>query len=254
MRVLIVLMTTWLFQGGLCSQDAIELKILNLDNQALFHQDKQAGNTIRLQLSGGKEGDAPFLRLMAQNAMVDSPFLMEALRNQQLQQQIDLTDQQKLTLTNAKAELAKAYQKLQESYPELKNKSLSAELRASMRKELDEQYKLLREQADLTFKRSLLTYQLTLFSSIKFRAMVKQRGYFWTLSNDPFGDKINISENQKKELYKIKRETEAAIDEKIAEMRMGAREKMLTVLNAGQRKSVQELEGEKPTKKSTLKL
>ena len=123
-----------------------------------------------------------------------------------------------------------------------------------MRKELDEQYKLLREQADLTFKRSLLTHQLTLFSSSKFRAMVKQRGYFWTLSNDPFGDKINISENQKKELDKIKRETEAAIDEKIAEMRMGAREKMLTVLNAGQRKSVQELEGEKPTKKSTLKL
>ena len=60
MRVLIVLMTTWLFQGGLCSQDAIELKILNLDNQALFHQDKQAGNTIRLQLSGGKSlSEAP---------------------------------------------------------------------------------------------------------------------------------------------------------------------------------------------------
>lgn len=150
--------------------------------------------------------------------------------------------------------VVKAYQKLQESYPELKNKSLPAELRASIRKELDEQYKLLREQADLTFKSTLLTHQLTLFSRIKFRAMVKQRGYSWTLSNDPFGDKINISENQKKELDKIKRETEAAIDEKIAEMRMGVREKMLTVLNAGQRKSVKELEGEKPTKKSTLKL
>ncbi len=86
-----------------------------------------------------------------------------------------------------------------------------------------------------------------MISTLKFKQMVQMRGFTHAVSNAPFSDQLETSDKQKKELAKIRLETQKGIQKKIAEMNADAKKRMLKVFDAKQRKKLKEIEGEKGT-------
>ena len=169
--------------------------------------------------------------------------LIDALRSQRVQKQIDFTADQKKHLDEIRKGLTIAYSKLRKKYPELNDRTVPAEVRKSVQKDINNQYKILREKAEAEFKETLLPHQLKLIRQLKFNEAVQRYGFSWTVSNKPFNEELKTTDEQKKILSQIKQETESAIQKKIAEMRKAAKEKMLKALDRSQKETIKRLEG-----------
>ena len=212
-------------------------------------------STIRIELaSPGTENNRFAGTLMAvgnngTNRMVFESYspanqpLVDYLASPKVQEQIDLSSEQKNQFTAIRKKLQEGSAKLNKRYHQRTDVKASKKVRDAMTQEFQKAMKKLRLELEEEVKETLVPHQVNLIQRMKFKKAVQIFGFTHAVSNAPFKEEIKTTEEQKKELAKIKIETEAAIQEKIAEMRKSGKEKMLKALDKNQRKKIKELEG-----------
>ena len=176
--------------------------------------------------------------------------LMDFLAADHIQKQIELSKEQKETFRDFHKQLAQEYSNIRNKYPELKKKDLDPKERQKINRTVHLKYMEVKKELNKELEDSLVPQQLELVKSLKFRQSVQVYGLTWTLVNGQFKDEVKITDKQKKEMEKNKRETEAAVHKKIAEMRKEGQEKILKVLDRKQRELIKELEGKQDPKKA----
>ena len=206
---------------------------------------------LDLEIAGGGNVAYRIVGMRPSDSLLHQRFLMDAFTSANLQKQIDFSADQKKSLDKIRKQISAAYQQLKKKFPDRTNNSLPKEVRKQMQKDFSDQYKQIREKAEREFKETLLPHQLKLIRQLKFTESVRSYGFSWTVSNKPFDFDIKTTPEQKKELNKIKQETESAIQKKIEEMRKAAKSKMLKALDTNQRKTIEELEGDSAKNKKT---
>ncbi len=179
--------------------------------------------------------------------------LVDYLASPKVQEQIDLSSEQKNQFTAIRKKLQEGYAELNKRYHQRTDVKASKKIREEMTQEFQKKIKKLRLELEEEVKETLVPHQVNLIQRMKFKKAVQIFGFTHAVSNAPFNEEIKTTEEQKKKLAKIKMETEKAIQEKIAEMRIAGKEKMLKALDTNQRKKIKELEGESE-KKSSPKL
>ena len=222
-------------RGQVCAQGEFRIKLspaAELDQPSLVMR--------------GVDGSFQVLSFHNPNSLIHQRLLIDALRLEKTQEQIDFSPAQKKALKSIRDQLTKDYAEIKKKFPGLSDKSIPKEVRKSMQKDLNDQYKKLREKANEEFTSTLLPHQLKLIKKLKFNQSVAHYGFSWTVSNQPFQKDIETTKEQAKILDKIKKETEAAIAKRIEEMRKAAKAKMLRALDGKQRKTIEELEFESP--------
>lgn len=179
--------------------------------------------------------------------------LMDYLTSSHVQQQIELSSDQKEQLSELRKRFAEGMQKITNRFPALNNPKMPKAMRDKLNENYSVEIKALRKNFEEQVEESLVPQQLKLIKQLKFNTSVRMYGLSHTLTQKPFIEDTKVTPQQSQEIQKIKLETEAAIQKKVAEMRAAAKQKMLKVLDSAQRKSVKELEG-KSKSKPLLKL
>lgn len=201
-------------------------------------------STIRLDGANG---------VVYQNFSPANQPLVDYLASPKIQEQIELSHEQKEQFNSIRKKLNEGYTSIGKKYHQRTDVKASKKVREEANKKFNEEVKELRSEMEEEVKETLVPHQVNLIEQLKFKMLSKMHGFAYAVSNAPFGETLKTTDEQKKELAKIKMETEKAIQEKIAEMRVAGKEKMLKALNKNQRKKIKELEGD-AEKKSSPKL
>lgn len=179
--------------------------------------------------------------------------LVDFLAAQHIQQQVEMSDDQKTLYKDLQKKLSQEYTNITNKYPQLKDKNLSNEERRKLNQTVSLKYQEFKKELSKELEDSLVPQQLQLIEKVKFNQSVQMYGLTWTLTNGHFKDKAEITKDQKAELEKIKMDSEKAIQEKIEQMREDAKAKMLKVLNSKQKNHLKEWEGD-AKKKQPIRL
>ena len=176
------------------------------------------------------------------------------LMNPTYQKELEMTEEQTQLVKDLNKKLYDGYQKIYAGYPELKDKKLEYKKRSEIYRKIQEEYAVLRKKIEEEMIDGLVPNQKTILTQLTFNQALTYYGLSATLTQSQFSKEFKTTENQKKELQKIKRETEIEIQKLIQEKRQAARDKMLKLLNAEQRKKLKELQGDKKKKLPYVRL
>lgn len=198
----------------------------------------------------GLNGHFSTIRMDGANGMVFHSYspvnqpLVDYLASPKIQEQIELSREQKEQFNSIRKKLATGYTSIGKKYHQRTDMKASKKVREEANRKFNEEVKELRTEMEEEVKETLVPHQVNLIKQLKFKMLSKIYGFSHAVSNAPFGETLKTTDEQKKELAKIKMETEKAIQEKIAEMRAAGKEKMLKALNKNQRTKIKELEGD----------
>ena len=170
--------------------------------------------------------------------------LVDYLANEHTRKQLEFSDEQNKQYRAIQQQYSKAYSDMYAKYPELKQKDIPRQARAELNRKVQLAGKKLREEFSEKVRETLIPQQVNLLTTLRFKQMSQLYGFASAVSNAPVADRLKITTEQKKELTKIKQESDAAIQKKLAEMKAEAKSKMMKVLNAKQRKMLSEIEGD----------
>ena len=170
--------------------------------------------------------------------------VMTILLSPTYQKELELSDEQKQKVTEFRKQLTEGYKEIYDRYPELKDRGLDYRKRAEIHRKFQAEYEKLREDIDKDLLDQLIPNQKTVLTRLQFDRAVKVYGFSATLIRTEFAKQLETTEDQQAKLLKIKQETEAEIQKMIEAKRKEAKEKMLKVLDAKQRKKIKELESD----------
>ena len=171
--------------------------------------------------------------------------LIDYLSSDQMRKQLEFSEAQNKEFKSLQKEYSKAFKDLYAKFPELKQKDLPSVARKELNKRVHLAGQKLRKEFSEKVRENLIPQQVKMVSTLRFKQAVQMFGFSHAITQAPFGSELKTTDKQKKEIAKIKKEANEAIQKKIAEMKAEAKEKMLKVLDRKQREKIKELEGEK---------
>lgn len=170
--------------------------------------------------------------------------IMSLLQNPTYQKELEMTEEQISAAREMTKKLSEGYKEIYARYPQLKDTKLDYKQRSEIYKKLQAEYAELRKEVESELMEQLVPNQKVILKKIEFNQAVRYYGVSAALTRNPYAEQFGTTDKQKQELLKIRQETEAEILKLIEEKRKAAKEKMLKVLDAKQRKQFKELEGD----------
>ena len=158
--------------------------------------------------------------------------LMDLLSNKSIREDIEMVDHQ--------------YEDLKELNNEIQSKVANRvrELDFSDPDKLQGQLLAIRKMASDNLNSVLVAHQLTRLRQIAAQAQLRRRSFAEILTSQPLKEELEISDSQKDLLLEQEEEIEAELREQIAELRLKAREKLISNLEPAQQTQAKELLGE----------
>ena len=111
-------------------------------------------------------------------------------------------------------------------------------------KDLSSTIRKITQSVQEDFEGVLLPHQLARLRQLAVQKQMRRRSVVDVLTTDPLATKLEITDEQKKDLKAAEREIEEELAREIAELRKKARKKLLSKLNSSQRKQLEEIVGE----------
>ena len=157
---------------------------------------------------------------------------MDLLSNKSIREDIEMVDHQ--------------YEDLKELNNEIQSKVANRvrELDFSDPDKLQGQLLAIRKMASDNLNSVLVAHQLTRLRQIAVQAQLRRRSFAEILTSQPLKEELEISDSQKDLLLEQEEEIEAELREQIAELRLKAREKLISNLEPAQQTQAKELLGE----------
>ena len=176
--------------------------------------------------------------------------LIDYLGNPNTRKQLEFTEAQNKQFEKLKSEFRTAYSKIYSDFPELKDKNLPNEARKVLNKKVHLAGQKLRKEFSEKVKETLIPRQVSMVKSLRFKQTKQMFGMAHALTNNPVKEELEVTDDQKKEIQEIRKQSQIAMQKKMEEMKEEARKEMLKVLNSKQRKLLKEIEGEEEKSKS----
>jgi hypothetical protein len=111
-------------------------------------------------------------------------------------------------------------------------------------KEIAEQVRNIREQAEKGLQDVFLPHQMSRLRQLSTQSQLRRRSLAEILTSEPLRSELEISNSQEVELKESEEEIEMELAEEIAKLRAKARGKLLSNLKRSQREKVEELFGD----------
>ena len=140
-----------------------------------------------------------------------------------------------------------------DQYQQLKEFNASVQRRAaeqirqldfSDRENLVDQIRSIRKKAVEDLNGVLLPHQLERLQQIRMQSLLRRRSFIDILTTDPVKQKIELSDDQAKDLKAREKEIEEELQREIAALRKEAREKLLSTLRPTQKEAVENIFGD----------
>lgn len=187
----------------------------------------------------------PFGPLPASSQFID------LLGTEHYRKQIDFSKEQVEEYNQLQKEYSEATEEVFAKFPELKRKDLPWKERKVLNDKAMIEHDRLKTEFSERAKETLVPRQLSIIQSMKFRQVKRNFGLAHALSNAPFDEALETTNDQKKKFAKINAESQAEIQKvimemqrKVNELKADAESKLKKALTAKQRKRLKEIEGD----------
>lgn len=165
---------------------------------------------------------------------------LQFLTNPKLLENASLSDTQKAQLKDLHQEYQKESQQLAQNFKDVIGKANDKTEKLQLAKELFADIRQLQNKTAKKIETELIPFQASMIKKYKFKQF-SYLGFSRLILRDPFAADLKMSKKQKEEVNKIAEETDKEIRDLIAKAREKANQKTMKILNADQRKYIENL-------------
>lgn len=168
--------------------------------------------------------------------------MLALIQREDVQQEIQLIDEQRDKLEDVVADARQRIgDEMRDAFAGMQD--LSNEERQERFQEIRTRFEKLTKESDADLKKVLLPHQFDRLKQISVQQRIQQQGSSALTSGD-LAETLDLTDEQREKLEQRAEEVQRELQEKIAKLRLEAREKMLDVLTPEQRTKLNSLMGD----------
>jgi Spy/CpxP family protein refolding chaperone len=168
--------------------------------------------------------------------------ILNLVQREEVQQELQLVDEQRNKLEDFVADARQRFgDELRDMFAQMRD--LSEEDRQAQFDKIRARVEKLNKESEGDLKKILLPHQFDRLKQISVQQRVQQQGAA-ALTTGELAETLNLTDEQREKLERRSAEVQQELQEKIAQLRLEARNKMLEVLTPEQRTKLQSLMGD----------